>query len=119
VYRSYSRNPILGAGLTLLVLFALTPAQLAAQPCWELVWSDEFPGPSIDLSKWELEVNGRGGGNNELQYYTNRPENAQIVDGVLHIIGRQETYTGPDGTRSYTSARLRTRNQGDWRYGRI
>ena len=111
---------LLRVGLALLVLLTLAPAQLTAQDqCWDLVWSDEFDGPEIDLSKWQFEVNGAGGGNNELQYYTDRPENAQIVDGVLNIIGRAETYTGPDGTRNYTSARLRTLNQGDWRYGRF
>ena len=107
---------------TLIVVSAAalaSPAHLAAQSCSELVWSDEFDGPAIDLSKWEFEVNGQGGGNNELQYYTDQPENAQIVGGVLHIIGRQETFTGPDGTRQYTSARLRTLNKGDWTYGRI
>lgn len=33
---------------------------------WDLVWHDEFDGASIDLSKWEYEVNANGGGNNEL-----------------------------------------------------
>ena len=41
---------------------------------WNLVWSDEFNGSTIDASKWNFEVNGNGGGNNELQYYTGRAE---------------------------------------------
>lgn len=88
-------------------------------PGWELVWHDEFDGTRIDGNKWEHEVNAWGGGNNELQYYTARPQNSFVNDGVLTIQALQETYTGPEGTRDYTSARLRTLNKGDWRYGRF
>jgi beta-glucanase (GH16 family) len=88
-------------------------------PDWELVWQDEFDEPQIDLTKWEFEVNGHGGGNNELQYYTDRELNATIYNGKLVIRALKETYTGPDGTREYTSARLRTKNKGDWKYGRF
>ena len=88
-------------------------------PGWNLVWSDEFNEPNIDLTRWEHEVNGEGGGNNELQYYTDRELNSLIDDGKLVIRALKETYTGPDGTREYTSARLRTKNKGDWKYGRF
>lgn len=86
---------------------------------WELIWQDEFDGSIIDLSKWEHEVNGWGGGNNELQYYTDRDTNSFIENGHLVIQALRETYIGPDGTREYTSARLRTLNKGDWKYGRF
>jgi len=86
---------------------------------WELVWNDEFDGDTIDLNKWEYEVNAQGGGNNELQYYTDRPQNSRVKDGLLTIQALQETFTGPEGTREYTSARLRTKNRGDWKYGRF
>ena len=86
---------------------------------WTLVWHDEFEGSSIDRGKWEHEVNGWGGGNNELQYYTDRPENSYVENGTLVIKALKETYTGEDGTRDYTSARLRTMNRGDWLYGRF
>ena len=86
---------------------------------WNMVWDDEFNGTEIDLSKWEHEVNGQGGGNNELQYYTARDTNSFIQDGKLVIRALKETYTGPDGTRQYTSARLRTLHMGDWKYGRF
>ena len=86
---------------------------------WTMIWNDEFDGSSINTSKWEHEVNGWGGGNNELQYYTDRPENSFIENGKLVIKALKETYTGEDGTREYTSARLRTLNRGDWLYGRF
>ena len=85
------------------------------EPTYELVWQDEFDGSEIDESKWSFEVNGRGGGNSELQYYTDRPENAFIEDGHLVIEAREEKYIG----REYTSARMRTYGKGDWTYGRF
>lgn len=107
----------LQAGLLGLSLAGAAPA--ASLPGWRLVWADEFEGTGLDRTKWEWEVNARGGGNNELQYYTDRPENTRVADGVLTLTARQEDFTGPEGTRQYTSARIRTKGKGDWRYGRI
>jgi beta-glucanase (GH16 family) len=91
----------------------------SGDPNWKLVWSDEFNGDAIDPSKWSFEVNGKGGGNGELQYYTDRPHNAQVEDGKLVITADKEDYSGPDGSRHYTSARLVTKGHADWKYGRI
>ena len=55
---------------------------------WTLVWSDEFSGSNNsppDSSKWTLETGGNGWGNNELEYYTSRLQNAQIQNGSLVI----------------------------------
>ncbi len=103
-----------------------------AEPAWVLVWSDEFLGDAIDTSKWSHEVNCWGGGNNEQQCYTDRPENSFVRDGVLHIHAQREDFTGPSEsedspnydpgdtrTLPYTSARLRTRGQGDFTYARV
>ena len=62
---------------------------------WQLVWQDEFDGSSIDQSKWSFEQNCWGGGNDEQQCYTDRPENAFIDSGILNIVARKETFTGP------------------------
>lgn len=99
---------------------------------WQLVWSDEFDGNAIDTRKWSLEVNCWGGGNNEQQCYTDRASNAFLRDGLLHIVARKENYTGssenedapnylaaPLRTLPYTSARLRTKHKGDWKFGRV
>lgn len=74
-----------------------------------LVWSDEFNN-SIDFSKWDF---GIGPTNDNVHYYTNRPENMQIVNGKLNLIAREESYMG----YNYTSALLKTKS--NWRYGRI
>jgi beta-glucanase (GH16 family) len=92
---------------------------MKAEPEWRLVWADQFDGDALDPSKWEWEVNAQGGGNNELQYYTDRPENTQLSDGRLLLTANRETYVGPEGKREYTSARIRTKHRGDWKYGRI
>lgn len=99
---------------------------------WQLVWSDEFDGNAIDTRKWSLEINCWGGGNNEQQCYTDRVSNAFLQDGLLHIVARKESYTGPSEnedspdylssplrTLPYTSARLRTKHKGDWKFGRF
>ena len=93
---------------------------------YQMVWNDEFDGTAIDNSKWSFDLgNGCdisedlcGWGNNELEFYTDRPENAYLKDGNLVIEARKESplYLGE---HLYTSARLVTKNKGDWRYGRI
>src|SRR5919108_2563967 len=63
---------------------------------WVLAWSDEFNGPdgtAPDPTKWSLEIGGNGWGNNELEYYTDRPQNAHLENGNLVITARQENYT--------------------------
>lgn len=84
-------------------------------PGWDLAWNDEFNGTAVDSNKWEYEVNGNGGGNNELQYYTDRYQNSYVDSGSLVIVARQESYLG----KQYTSARMRTKYKGDWTYGRF
>ena len=99
------------------------PAPPASQKPWTLVWSDEFDGAngsSPDATKWNLETGGGGWGNNELEYYTKRPQNAHLQDGMLVIQALKETYTGPDNVkRNYTSARLNTAGRFQLTYGRV
>ena len=92
---------------------------LPVLPGWELIWNDEFDEPEIDPQKWEHEVNNSGGGNNELQYYTDRPVNSRIEDGILVLEAHREYYGSGNDQRDYTSARLRTLNRGDWLHGRF
>jgi len=82
---------------------------------WNLAWSDEFDGPSIDTANWNYDKGGNGWGNVELEYYTDRPENARIENGMLVIEALHEDYMG----LSYTSARLNTRAKREFQYGRI
>jgi beta-glucanase (GH16 family) len=90
---------------------------------WTLVWSDEFNGSDgspVDSSKWVLESGGNGWGNQELEYYTTRSQNAFQHDGNLVIKVLEEKYTGTDGvSRNYTSARLKTQGKFSQVYGKF
>lgn len=83
---------------------------------WELVWSDEFDGDSLDTSKWAYET-GKGH-NNEAQYYTEN--NVSVNDGTLKITAKKES----KGGYNYTSGRLETITEDgealfSTKYGRI
>jgi len=95
----------------------------AAESRWTLVWSDEFNGPDgsrPDAAKWKFEVGGNGWGNQELQYYTTRPENSFIRGGNLVIQTLQENFAGTDRVaRNYTSARMTTQGLFEQAYGRF
>lgn len=81
------------------------------------VWCDEFDYDGLPLnSKWSYDVGGHGWGNNELQYYTESDlDNAKVENGYLTITAIKEEFSSND----YTSARLVTREKGDWLYGKI
>jgi beta-glucanase (GH16 family)/peptidoglycan/xylan/chitin deacetylase (PgdA/CDA1 family) len=87
---------------------ASTPA-----PQWVLDWSDEFDGTALDHGKW-IEETGPKWSNNELQYYSSRPENIRVSGGKLVIEARKERMDG----RDYTSARIKTQGLKERLYGR-
>ncbi len=83
---------------------------------WRMVWNDEFDSTSIDANKWNFELNCAGGGNNEKQCYTDSEQNTFIKDGVLNIVA----LPAEEGAeKPYTSARLNTRYNADFTYGRF
>jgi beta-glucanase (GH16 family) len=102
---------------------SLTTVEAADPSVWSLIWQDDFNGANgsaVDSSKWTAEVGGWGWGNNELEYYTTRINNAFQSDGLLTIKAIKEHYTGSDNvTREYTSARLITKNKFSATYGRF
>ncbi|MGQ1947101.1 family 16 glycosylhydrolase [Geofilum sp. OHC36d9] len=82
---------------------------------YQLAWAEEFEGDALNMDHWNIEINGNGGGNNEEQYYTDRVENLRVADGLLTIEARKENYLG----KSYTSARITTKNKRDFKYGKV
>lgn len=87
-----------------------------------LIWADEFdqdgaPNPQ----NWTFDIGDGseqglpGWGNNELQYYTDRPENVKVENGVLVITARQESVQGSN----FTSARLKTKGLFEKQFGRF
>ena len=121
-------TPRLSSGVFLLAATAWITATVCAQGLapageslapagWKLVWNDEFDRPGApDPQRWSYDVGADGWGNNELQFYTaDRRENARVENGHLIIEARRESWQKAD----YTSARLVTKNKGDWRAGRF
>ena len=102
---------------------AVDPAPVVskvAQDKWTFettpAWQDEFDySGAPDAGKWGYDLGGDGWGNNELQDYTDRLDNAFVGDGVLTIAARREK----SGARNYTSARLVSKGKGDFLYGRF
>ncbi len=92
----------------------------ATYPGYALAWADEFNGTSLGLTDWSFE-NGDGcpaicgWGNNELEYYTSRPENLFFQDGKMIIEARKENYSG----KNYTSSKILTRGKKIFKYGRF
>lgn len=111
----------LSAGNTFITLsngLEAVTSRVAVEHTWgeyQLVWSDEFDGSALNTDVWNIEVNGNGGGNQEKQYYTDRPENLRVEEGNLVIEARKEEYNN----RKYTSARINSRNKKYFKYGKI
>lgn len=89
-------------------------AQTTTPPSgYELRWSDEFNGTSLNTTLWNIEENGNGGGNQELQYY--RKENVAVHDGNLVLTARRENYNN----KQFTSGRVNTRDKAYFKHGII
>jgi len=76
---------------------------------WNIVWSDEFNGGSINTNNWTFETgddcpNNCQWGNSELEYYTSRTNNAYVANGLLHIVAQLE----PTNGYQFTSARMKS-----------
>src|SRR6185295_2403724 len=85
-------------------------------PGYTLVWNEDFTGSSINTSNWTFESgNNNGWGNNELEYYTDRTQNAFVSQGNLIIEARSESYNGSN----YTSTRMITKDKKIFKFGRI
>jgi beta-glucanase (GH16 family) len=82
---------------------------------WNLVWSDEFNGSTIDPGNWTYDLGGNGWGNSEFETYTNRPENARVENGMLII----EAHQDQNASYGFTSARLKTQGLQQFLYGRV
>lgn len=87
---------------------------------YRLVWQELFDAETLSPSRWDIEVNGNGGGNNELQYYTDREENVRLGDDgrgnhCLILTARRENLNG----KNFTSGRLTTKNRIAFKHGKI
>lgn len=104
-----------------------------ANAAWQMIWNDEFEGTTLDLTKWDYDINCWGGGNGEQECYTNSPQNVYVSGGYLNIQPVKGTYVGTFDnctnnaensciwTQPSTSGRVRTYKavDGSWKYGRF
>jgi len=90
----------------------------AEHPSMQLTWTDEFTASQLNTAHWTYEIgNGCdvgicGWGNNELERYTDSPENSRLENGKLFITARESI-------GNYTSARIKTQEKVKIKYGRI
>lgn len=101
-------------------LFASAAAPVDQIPeGYTLRWSDEFNGSALNEDIWNIEINGNGGGNNELQYY--RRENVRLGtdpksgENCLILTARRENFQG----RSFTSGRVNSLGKAAFKHGMI
>lgn len=92
----------------------------ANDPNYKLVWQDLFDGTQLNRSRWNVEVNGDGGGNNELQYYIDSPETVRVGDdgrgnGCLILTAIRQSYGG----KSFVSGRVNSRDLIKFTHGKI
>lgn len=86
---------------------------------YSLVWQDLFNSEKLDESVWNIEVNGEGGGNAELQYY--RRENVSVGKdeksgrNCLILTAKSESFGG----KSFTSGRINSKNNKAFTYGKV
>ncbi len=80
---------------------------------YQLVWSDEFEGNSVNASNWNFETGGGGWGNNEQQYY--QAANATVSNGNLVITAKKQRVK----SNAYLSARMTTKGKREFTYGKI
>jgi beta-glucanase (GH16 family) len=96
--------------------FVSTSLSITVLVEFKLIWSDEFNTDGApDATKWTFQIWDPGHVNNELQSYTNRPENTIVQGGILKIKAIREKY----GNGDFTSGRLESNGKFDFTYGKI
>jgi beta-glucanase (GH16 family) len=124
--RQHLRHTLrLGCALTTMLI--VCTMRVGAQQSWRLSWSDEFAGPRgalVDRAKWTAETGGTGWGNQELEFYTDAPENAHLDGHGSLVITALKASLPPSvkcryGPCRYTSARLITKAKFSQTYGRF
>lgn len=83
---------------------------------YNLLWSDEFDGTTLDDTKWNREERQPGWTNNELQEYTKSDENIFVKDGHLVL---KAIKTEKNGKPYYTSGKVQGWNKTQFQYGKV
>jgi beta-glucanase (GH16 family) len=116
-------NKLMGKMKYTVCALIITAGCISCEPAKErlLVWSDEFEADgSADFNKWDFDrgdgcPDNCGWGNNELQFYTDNPQNVRVEGGKLIIEAHKDSLGG----KAFTSAKMVSKGKGDWLYGRF
>ena len=81
---------------------------------YTLVFEENFDGPELDRTRWNVELHEPGWVNEEWQEYVDSPENIRLEDGRLLI---RPVRTVRDGQAFYTSGRISTRGRREFTCG--
>ena len=95
---------------------AETVTQTPELPGYNLLWSDEFDGDTLNEEIWNREERIPGWTNNELQEYTDSDDNIYVEDGhlVLRAIAQDRA-----GYTYYTSGKVNSQNNAQFMYGKV
>ena len=89
----------------------------SVNPQWQLIWSDEFNGTTLDTATWNYDTgygdiavsNVWGWGVGGLQEYTSNTDNVRLSNGYLVLESRY--LGGSYSNRNYTSGKIHTRGK--------
>lgn len=130
---SFGRRTFVGAAGLMALACAAAPRAFAASNGtsadgpYELVWSEQFAGQTLNEGLWEYELGNIRG--NEQQHYSSGTENVRVQDGQLVItatdrpVADQYRNTARHGANArlvkYNSGSIRTHAKKDFLYGKL
>ncbi|MGI9270551.1 MAG: family 16 glycosylhydrolase [Woeseiaceae bacterium] len=106
-FKATERQPVLSA--------LIVRGKIHRAASWEIVWSDEFDGDTLDAAKWSSNLWPARKVNDEDQAYTDRTKNIRLEDGFLVLEAHREDFDDAH----YTSGRIHSDGKGDFLYGRF
>jgi len=114
--------------LTITILFSLvflsqnlfSQIQKSSLDNYKLIWQDNFDSKKLDVkNKWTVVVDGDGGGNRELQYYSRKNisvgKEPLSGESCMIIKAKKSNYK----SKPATSGRITTQNKMTFQYGKV
>jgi len=89
-------------------IYADTPA------CYNLIWSDEFSGNTLDETKWQYYTWGWNSSEVQSCY---RQENVTVNNGTLKLTAMHEPGVTCSSGSNFSSGFVQTRDKAFWTYG--